>query len=524
MLYNENIVELDRKNLMEIAQLRKISMQYFKETTTKAENDRLWRQYFKLRPNWNTRAISYPRILRLAIATSTVLIAFFFIQFFDTTIRGDPFLFFISSIMFSSWFGGLKSGFAATILSAAVIDYFFLPPTYQFSLWSQDQLSKLLLFILQGGFISVLSHSMHMALFRAEIHTHQFRKNEESLNLLFDTISDYAISTFDADGYIKKWSNGAKEITGYKKEEVFNKHFSILYKTEFIAAGIPWKLLRDVQKKGHIESEEWRAKKNGTLFWANTVITAIRGIDDSVTGFVEITRDGTQKKEVEKRKDEFISVASHELKNPLTSLIIFTEMLKKETTALKLPKIKFYISKINGQVMRLNTLITDLLDVSRIQEEKMELKKDTFNINILIKETIEEIQPTTKSHRITKKGKANSLVYGDKERIRQVIINLLSNAIKYSPKSDRIHVIVRTYKDKVTIGVEDEGMGISSEYMNSIFKRFVREETHSIHGLGLGLYISYEIIKKHGEKMWVESEKGKGSTFYFNIPIKKNKQ
>ena len=165
MLYNENIVELDRKNLMEIAQLRKISMQYFKETTTKAENDRLWRQYFKLRPNWNTRAISYPRILRLAIATSTVLIAFFFIQFFDTTIRGDPFLFFISSIMFSSWFGGLKSGFAATILSAAVIDYFFLPPTYQFSLWSQDQLSKLLLFILQGGFLSVLSHNMHKALF-----------------------------------------------------------------------------------------------------------------------------------------------------------------------------------------------------------------------------------------------------------------------------------------------------------------------------------------------------------------------
>lgn len=520
MLYND----YGRTHLtMEIEQLKKISMQYFKKSTTSVEHERLWINYFKLRPNWNTRALSYPRALRLVVAFLTVLAAYIFLRFFDHRIQTNPFLFFISSVMFSSWFGGLRSGLAATVLSAIAIDYFFLPPLYQLFPFSKQQFSQLILFILEGSFISVLSHSMHMALFKAEVHASQFKKNEENLNLLFDTISDYAISTFDVDGYIKKWSDGAKQITGYKKEDVFNKHFSILYKSDLIASGIPWQLLKDAYKKGHIENEQWRMRKDGTVYWANTIITAIRGIDDSVTGFVEITRDRTQKKEIEKRKDEFISVASHELKNPLTSLIIFTEMLKKETTKVKVPKINFYITKINSQIMRLNTLITDLLDVSRIQENKIELRKELFNINTLVKDCIEEIQPTSKTHTIIKKGKANSFVYADKERIRQVLINLLSNAIKYSPKSNQIFVYIRTFKDKVTIGVEDEGLGISPEYINSIFKRFVREETHSIPGLGLGLYISYEIIKKHGEKMWVESIKGKGSTFYFNLSIKKGK-
>lgn len=227
-----------------------------------------------------------------------------------------------------------------------------------------------------------------------------------------------------------------------------------------------------------------------------------------------------ERKALEKRKDDFISFASHELKTPITSLKLFVEHFEKE---LKTPdkKALLYVHKMNDQVNKLISLINTMLDVSKMQRGELELHREYFSLQELMEEIIDTIQGST-SHTIVHKGKILKKMYGDKERIGQVLTNLLSNAAKYSPKKQKIVVTMRSSKDKIVISVRDYGMGISKEHQKKIFDRFYRvsdETTISIPGLGIGLYLSQIIIKRHGGTMEVTSVVGKGSTFSFSLPF-----
>jgi PAS domain S-box-containing protein len=226
-------------------------------------------------------------------------------------------------------------------------------------------------------------------------------------------------------------------------------------------------------------------------------------------------------KVLNEKKDEFIGLASHELKTPLTSIGGYLQILNKTSRDEQSRK---FVTRTLHQVQKLTALVNDLLDVSKIEAGKLQLLKEEFDLRQIVDESIELIQHTNDRYQITLETTVNScMVSGDSQRIEQVLINLLTNAIKYSPGTDRVIVSLTCDQNNATVGVQDFGMGIPDSQKVQVFSRFYRvEETNpNISGLGIGLYISQEIISRHSGKIWVEGDVGKGSAFYFSLPLEK---
>jgi len=233
--------------------------------------------------------------------------------------------------------------------------------------------------------------------------------------------------------------------------------------------------------------------------------------------------DITERKNFEQQKDEFIGIASHELRTPVTSIKAYAEVLHEIFSEAGNAESAALMGKLDAQVDRLTELIHSLLDTTRVTEGQLQLQKESFNLVALINETVEVMQRTTNSHRLELVHDCEEInVSADRERMRQVLINLISNAIKYSPAADQ--VIIKSSMDgtDATVCVQDFGVGIAEAVQPKIFERFFRvgePDIATFPGLGLGLFISEEIVRKHGGTIWVNSRKGEGASFYFKIPV-----
>ena len=224
-------------------------------------------------------------------------------------------------------------------------------------------------------------------------------------------------------------------------------------------------------------------------------------------------------------RDDFISVASHELKTPVTSVKIFTQVLQHHSQQIGDAKAVNHLQKMNRQLDKLTELIYNLLNISKIQAGRMEYKLQLFDFDKMIKEVAEVHQHTASHHKLMVKGHTGQMVYGDEDRLGQVLSNLVSNAIKYSPSADRVEIKLSKKQNNIIVAVRDFGIGMAKEHLTKIFERFYRvydTTDKTFPGLGIGLYISSEIIKRHNGRLWVESHAGKGSTFYFSLPVKKS--
>ena len=242
----------------------------------------------------------------------------------------------------------------------------------------------------------------------------------------------------------------------------------------------------------------------------------------NVTTVLSISRDVTLYKEEEKRKDEFFGIVSHELKTPVTSLKAFAQMLHLRFKKRGDMEHATYMAKMDMQLTRLAHLISDLLDVTRLVGGELQFREERFDFNKLVKEVVADVRPIT-SHEIVIRGKTTKHLFADRERIGQVLTNLLTNAIKYSPKGKKIIVTVKSQKSDIVCSVRDFGIGIPKKQVDKIFERFYRLEkgTKTDHnGLGLGLYIASQIVRKQGGDITVASEVGKGSTFIFTLPYR----
>lgn len=227
------------------------------------------------------------------------------------------------------------------------------------------------------------------------------------------------------------------------------------------------------------------------------------------------------RKSAERKKDEFISIASHELKTPLTSVKGYVQLLGRSVDRGDIPTVKKHLAKAQSQLEKLNDLIADLLDISKIESGKLEFNKKYFAFDSLLDGVIEVIQQVNPSFNIVKNGVAPKQIYADEIRIEQVILNFLTNAIKYSPGTSEIQINIRTTDDQLYLGVRDFGIGIEPELQKCVFEKFYRVEETSIQfqGLGIGLYISAEIINRHGGQVGVKSKPAEGSEFYFMLPL-----
>jgi len=230
------------------------------------------------------------------------------------------------------------------------------------------------------------------------------------------------------------------------------------------------------------------------------------------------------RKEAERKKDEFISIASHELKTPLTSVKGYVQLLERSIIKGDEETVKKHLGKAQIQLEKLNSLIADLLDISKIESGKLKFNKQNFSIDQLLDNVIEVMHQSNPEFKIIKSGEANCEIYGDEMRIEQVIVNFLTNAIKYSPGTNEINLSVNVNDDELYLAVKDSGIGMSPEQQRNVFEKFYRveETSHRFQGLGIGLYIAAEIIKRHGGQIGVNSIYGEGSEFYFTMPIKLN--
>ncbi|WP_313502974.1 ATP-binding response regulator [Kaistella carnis] len=232
------------------------------------------------------------------------------------------------------------------------------------------------------------------------------------------------------------------------------------------------------------------------------------------------------RKEAERKKDEFISIASHELKTPMTSIKGYIQLLERSLDKNDKETIRARLHKVQNQIEKLNLLIADLLDISKIESGKLKFNKQYFSFDNLLDHLIEVMQQSNPQVKIVKKGSVNGNILGDEMRIEQVIINFITNAIKYGPDGEEIHINSEIRDNQLYFSVKDFGIGMSEEHQQKIFEKFYRieETSERFQGLGIGLYICQEIIDRHKGKIGAHSVLGEGSEFYFQIPLYSEKE
>lgn len=343
--------------------------------------------------------------------------------------------------------------------------------------------------------------------------------------------SDDAIISKTLQGIITSWNQSACKMFGYTEKEAIGKHISLIIpKDRLDEETLIIESIRAGRKIDHFETV--RVAKDGTERQISLTVSPVKDSKGKIIGASKIARDISSKIEAEKQRelytqrlqelnlhrDDFIVMTSHELKTPLTVILANLQILQQLMEADK--NVSFVNTSLK-QILKLSGLVSNLLDVSKIQSGKLELNTSLFNLEMLVKEIVINLQKTAKNHRLVFNEKAQKLIVNaDHGRIEQVIINFISNAIKYMPSSGDI--IIETYKKNgnVIVSVRDTGIGIPEKDLNNIFLRFYRVSgsASSFSGSGIGLFVSSEIIKAHGGRIWAESKMGEGSVFYFSIP------
>jgi PAS domain S-box-containing protein len=343
--------------------------------------------------------------------------------------------------------------------------------------------------------------------------------------------SEDAIVSKTLKGIITSWNNAAVKLFGYTDKEAIGKHISLIIPPERLEEeNVIISRIKEGLKVDHFETI--RVKKDGSPIPISLSVSPIKNSSGIVIGASKIARDITEEidnrekiklyyKQLEKinsYKDEFIGLASHELKTPLTGITGYLQLLE---STLKDDKSTIFVKRAVNQARKLSLLVSDLLDMSKIQAGKLALNMDKFDFNDLLDELVITINDTISTHDLELiKPSYTVMLNGDKQRIEQVLINLVNNAVKYSPRANKVIMTVTVTDDKIRVAVKDFGIGIAKNQQQKIFSRFYRVEdiSPSISGLGIGLYISYDIVIKHNGRIWVDSEPGNGSTFYFEIP------
>jgi two-component system CheB/CheR fusion protein len=238
-------------------------------------------------------------------------------------------------------------------------------------------------------------------------------------------------------------------------------------------------------------------------------------------GIIAVSKDISDIKNKQKDRDDMLAIVSHELKNPLTSISLYSHELQR---SLQSPKNVNYAKKIVTHTKRLNSFIHELLDLARLESRTFDLHYEKFLLSEILEEVIESIHDEYPTHQIEVQGSYPKKLYADKFRLSQILTNLLTNAIKYSPHANRVLITISATDSELLLCIQDFGIGIPKKHQEHIFDKYFRVKNKNTPGTGLGLHIVAEIVKLHGGKIWVESKKNNGSTFFVSLPHKKYTQ
>lgn len=351
----------------------------------------------------------------------------------------------------------------------------------------------------------------------------QLKQNEEKYKNLADSLPTI-VWTADKDGNIDYYNKKWYDFTGFEgidNRETANQ--KILHPDDIERATQLWQNSKKSKTPYEIEYQFKEKNAEDSYRWFLGRAVPIKDTNGDVIQWIGTCTDINEFKQFQQQKDNFLGIASHELKTPLTSLKLYSQYLEKNLRKKEDDKNADVAKKMDDQINKLTGLVNDLLDVTKIQNGKILLNKSDFNFDELVNEIITEQQMST-SHRIYLESETIGQIYGDRHRIAQVMSNLIGNAIKYSPDSDKILINTKlTENNTVLFSVKDYGIGIPEDKKDKVFEQYYRVSgsmEHTFPGLGLGLYISSEIIKRSGGRIFVNSIEGKGSEFCFEIPGK----
>ena len=392
----------------------------------------------------------------------------------------------------------------------------------------------------------------------------QLRESEERFRLIIESTIDYAIFMLDPDGRVASWNAGAQRLKQYTADEIIGRHFSTFYPQEAVDRGWPDHELREATRLGRFEDEGWRVRKDGSRFWANVIISALRGTDGVLRGFAKVTRDMTLRKAHEERianlttelrrrvaeldatnrelaqrnaeNESFVYSVSHDLRSPLVNLQGFSQELtmtsealqkmlarpdvpedvRREAQQLLADELQESIGFIGNAVRHLGNIIDGLLRLSRVG--RIEYESNAVDVEAVIAGIVGAMHTTI----VASGGRVETgplpTVRGDRNAIGQVFANLIGNALK-SFDTDRpgLIEISAAAGNPPVFAVRDNGVGIPTDYRAKIFQVFQHVHTTRTRGEGMGLAIVRRIIERHGGRIWFESTVGQGTTFFFTL-------
>lgn len=370
---------------------------------------------------------------------------------------------------------------------------------------------------------------------RLESLLEQLQEREEALSererhyaRVISTLAE-GIIIHDGGGYIQIANKGACKILGLPEPKLVGRHIKELELETVTEGGAPLPVEERPAMRALMTGEPQTNYTYGVVRGPKRVAWVLahaiplrKSDDDKPYAMVTSLTDITELKRLEQQKEHFISIASHELKTPVTSLKLFADIIMRQVEEVDHAPLAKSAATIQAQADRLVKLLEYLLDTSRIQTGRFELRKQRFDIVGLVADTVLQLEPTLPKHRVEFKRGAPIEISADRERLAQVVGNLISNAAKYSPEADKVVVKVKEVKGEVMVSVQDFGFGIPEAEQRRVFERFFRTEDARqklIPGIGIGLFISSEIVRRHKGRVWVESKLGKGSTFYFSLPL-----
>jgi len=359
---------------------------------------------------------------------------------------------------------------------------------------------------------------------------------EESFQLMVESVTDCAIIMLDQEGRVESWNEGAQRIQGYKAKEIIGQHNSRFFTQEDIAINKPERALQEAAAADRSEDNGWRVRKDGSTFWANVVMTAIRDAAGSLRGYATLERDMTERQRVEFElnkakataeaanlaKSEFLSSMSHELRTPLNAILGFAQLMESDVPAPSLSQ-KVSIDQILQAGWYLLALINEVLDLSLIESGRLSLSQEKMSLAEVLSDCQSMMEPLALKRGITMKFPefdATCFVMADRTRVRQILVNLLSNAIKYNRPNGSIVVEIATRSlGYVRLSVTDTGLGLTAEKLTQLFQPFNRlgQEDGAEQGTGIGLVVTKRLVEVMKGTIGVDSTVGKGTVFWIDL-------
>jgi PAS domain S-box-containing protein len=377
--------------------------------------------------------------------------------------------------------------------------------------------------------LTVFGSQLGMALENAQLYD-EVSKGKAYIEDLVENAGDAILST-NMEDRILTWNRGAEVIFGYSKDEAIGQSLAVLLPPDRMRE--LEEVRNKVQLTGVIRNLEVRRKrKDGAMIDVALAVSPINDKVGDVSGFLHLARDITEKKryeqrlrELDKMKSDFVSNVSHELRTPLTAIKGSVDNMLDGITGQLSEKQDRYLARIKSNADRLTRLINNVLDLSRIEAGKIDLKSAYLSLVTLAQEVAESIRPVATEKLISLEvdsPDSSATAWADRDKITQVLMNLVGNAVKFTPPHGKVSIAVNRNGDQwMQISVTDTGPGIPPEEAGKIFDRFYQiDQTgkQKARGTGLGLAISKVLVEMHGGKIWLESAIGRGSTFSFTVP------